>query len=138
VADDQLWARVRALPAAQRDATIMRYVDDLPLDAARDLIRAMPDASIVMGIGCIGDKPALTTEPEFPLNEHLVDVQPAGLPLIIAEVDIGGDDSVAGQVIYVWLEEQFDGDGPVGWQAAEVLVGEVCARGGSAGEELCP
>jgi RNA polymerase sigma-70 factor (ECF subfamily) len=30
-ADDQLWARVRALPAAQRDATIMRYVDDLPL-----------------------------------------------------------------------------------------------------------
>jgi RNA polymerase sigma-70 factor, ECF subfamily len=30
-ADDQLWARVRALPATQRDATIMRYVDDLPL-----------------------------------------------------------------------------------------------------------
>lgn len=30
-ADDQLWSRVRALPAAQRDATIMRYVDDLPL-----------------------------------------------------------------------------------------------------------
>lgn len=30
-ADDQLWARVRSLPAAQRDATIMRYVDDLPL-----------------------------------------------------------------------------------------------------------
>ncbi len=30
-ADDQLWATVRALPAAQRDATIMRYVDDLPL-----------------------------------------------------------------------------------------------------------
>jgi RNA polymerase sigma-70 factor, ECF subfamily len=30
-ADVQLWARVRALPATQRDATIMRYVDDLPL-----------------------------------------------------------------------------------------------------------
>jgi RNA polymerase sigma factor (sigma-70 family) len=30
-ADDQLWARVRALPPAQRDATILRYVDDLPL-----------------------------------------------------------------------------------------------------------
>ena len=30
-ADDQLWERVRALPPAQRDATIMRYVDDLPL-----------------------------------------------------------------------------------------------------------
>jgi RNA polymerase sigma-70 factor, ECF subfamily len=30
-ADDQLWEHVRALPATQRDATIMRYVDDLPL-----------------------------------------------------------------------------------------------------------
>jgi RNA polymerase sigma-70 factor (ECF subfamily) len=30
-ADDQLWDRVRALPPAQRDATILRYVDDLPL-----------------------------------------------------------------------------------------------------------
>ncbi len=30
-ADEQLWARVRALPAAQRDAIIMRYVDDLAL-----------------------------------------------------------------------------------------------------------
>jgi RNA polymerase sigma-70 factor (ECF subfamily) len=30
-ADDQLWNRVRALPAAQCDATILRYVDDLPL-----------------------------------------------------------------------------------------------------------
>jgi RNA polymerase sigma factor (sigma-70 family) len=30
-ADDQLWSRVRALPPSQRDATIMRYVDDLPL-----------------------------------------------------------------------------------------------------------
>lgn len=31
VTDEQLWAWVRSLPAAQRDATIMRYVDDLPL-----------------------------------------------------------------------------------------------------------
>lgn len=30
-ADDQLWSWVRALPASQRDATILRYVDDLPL-----------------------------------------------------------------------------------------------------------
>lgn len=29
--DDRLWARVRALPPSQRDATIMHYVDDLPL-----------------------------------------------------------------------------------------------------------
>jgi RNA polymerase sigma-70 factor, ECF subfamily len=30
-ADDQLWAHVRSLPPAQRDATILRYVDDLAL-----------------------------------------------------------------------------------------------------------
>jgi hypothetical protein len=78
----------------------------------------------------------LDDEPEFPQNERIVDVQPAGLPLIIAQVDIGGDDSVVGQVIYVWLDEQFDENDPIGWRAGEVLVGEVCGRGESAGE-LC-
>lgn len=29
--DDRLWASVRRLPSSQRDATILRYVDDLPL-----------------------------------------------------------------------------------------------------------
>ncbi len=29
--DDALWAQVRSLPANQRDATVLRYVDDLPL-----------------------------------------------------------------------------------------------------------
>ncbi len=29
--DGELWAAVRALPRAQRDATLLRYVDDLPL-----------------------------------------------------------------------------------------------------------
>ena len=29
--DEQLWAHVRSLPRAQRDATVLRYVDDLPL-----------------------------------------------------------------------------------------------------------
>jgi RNA polymerase sigma factor (sigma-70 family) len=37
-ADDQLWERVRALPAAQRDATILRYVDDLPLRNIADVL----------------------------------------------------------------------------------------------------
>ncbi len=31
VVDDALWSRVRALSAAQRDAVVLRYVDDLPL-----------------------------------------------------------------------------------------------------------
>lgn len=30
--DHRLWARVRSLPRAQRDATVLRYIDDLPLD----------------------------------------------------------------------------------------------------------
>ena len=79
----------------------------------------------------------LGTDPEFPLNERLVAVQPDGLALIVAEVDIGGDDSVAGAVIYVWLDQEFDDTGPIGWRSGEVLAGEVCARGGSAGRELC-
>ncbi len=35
---DQLWARARALPPSQRDATIMRYVDDLPLADIADVL----------------------------------------------------------------------------------------------------
>lgn len=36
--DDDLWARVRALPRNQRDALVLHYVDDLPLaDIARVL-----------------------------------------------------------------------------------------------------
>ncbi len=76
-------------------------------------------------------------DPEFPLNERLIAVEPDGLPLIVARVDIGGDDSVAGQIIYVWLNEEFDENGPIGWQAGVVLVGEVCARGDTAGLDLC-
>ncbi len=79
----------------------------------------------------------LGTDPEFPPNEQLVAVQPNGLPLIVAQVDIGGDDSVAGAVIYVWLDQEFDDTGPIGWRSGEVLAGEVCARGESAGRDLC-
>ncbi len=79
----------------------------------------------------------LATEPEFPLNGRIVDLEPGGLPLIVAQVDLGGDDSVAGAVIYVWLDEQFDGSGPIGWRSTVVLVGDVCARGGSAGRDIC-
>ncbi len=79
----------------------------------------------------------LNTDPEFALNERLVAVRPDGLPLIIVQVDLGGDDSVIGGVIYVWLDETFDDNGPTGWQAGDVLVGNVCGRGGSAGQDLC-
>ncbi len=79
----------------------------------------------------------LNTDPEFPLDERIVAVRPAGLALIIAQVDIGGDDSVGGAVIYVWVGEVFDDSGPIGWQAGQVLVGDICARGDSAGQDLC-
>jgi hypothetical protein len=78
----------------------------------------------------------LNPDPEFPLNERIVEVQPAGLPLIVAQVDLGGDDSVVGAVLYVWLEQAFDDQGPSGWRAGHVLVGDVCGRGDSSGE-LC-
>jgi hypothetical protein len=76
-------------------------------------------------------------DPEFPLNERIIAVEPDGLQLIVAQVDIGGDDSVVGQIIYVWLNNEFDENGPIGWSARAVLVGEVCARGGTAGADLC-
>ena len=79
----------------------------------------------------------LATDPEFPLNQRIVDLEPGGLPLIVAQVDLGGDDSVAGAVIYVWLDEQFDESGPIGWRSTVVLVGDVCARSGSAGRDIC-
>jgi hypothetical protein len=80
---------------------------------------------------------SLDTEPEFPLNERVVEIRPAGLPLIIAQVDTGGDDSVAGAVLYVWLEEEYDDSGPIGWRAKAILTGDVCARGDTLGRELC-
>ena len=79
----------------------------------------------------------LGTDPEFPVNERVVAVEPGGLPLIVAQVDLGGDDSVAGAVIYVWFGEEFDDSGLVGWRPTAILTGDVCARGGSAGREIC-
>jgi len=79
----------------------------------------------------------LNPDPEWPMNERIVDVQPAGLPLIIAQVDLGGDDSVVGAVFYVWLDEVFDDDGPIGWRARYVLDGDVCGRGDSTGSDIC-
>ncbi len=87
--------------------------------------------AVITTLGTLG------TDPEFPLNERLVEVQPGGLDLIVAQVDIGGDDSVAGTVIYVWLNQEFGDTGPIGWRAGAVLAGEVCARGQSAGLDLC-
>jgi hypothetical protein len=81
----------------------------------------------------------LQFDPEFPLNERLVAVEPDGLPLIVVQVDIGGDDSVAGAVLFVWIEEVFDDAGPIGWRPAQVLVSSVCARGAPVPEgALCP
>jgi hypothetical protein len=89
-------------------------------------------AELLRSLGTLG------FDPEFPLNERLVAVQPGGLALIVAQVDIGGDDSVSGEVIYVWLEQAFDDSGPTGWRGGAVLAGAVCARGtDSSASELC-
>jgi hypothetical protein len=79
----------------------------------------------------------LQVDPEFRLNERLVAVAPGELPLIVAQVDFGDDDSVAGAIVHVWLEAEFDDTGPVGWRPSAVLTSDVCARGGSLGRELC-
>lgn len=71
----------------------------------------------------------LVFDPEFPLNERIVEARPAGLRLIVAQVDIGGDDSVAGAVLHVWLTEFVDDAGVSSWQASEVLTGTTCVRG---------
>lgn len=64
----------------------------------------------------------LAFEAEFPLNERLVALEPDGLPSIVVQVDIGGDDS-----------------GPIGWQPDQVLVSDICARGAPVPDrELCP
>jgi hypothetical protein len=93
-----------------------------------------PDAFADAVLATLG---TLDTEPEFPVNERIVAVQPDGLPLIVAQIEIGGDDSVDGAVIYVWLGEQFDAGGSIGWRAEAALRGWECARGESAGRELC-
>ncbi len=81
----------------------------------------------------------LAFDPDFPLNERLVAVEPDGLALIVVQVDIGGDDSVAGAAIFTWVEEVFDQSGPIGWQPDQVIVSDICARGAPVPDrELCP
>lgn len=79
----------------------------------------------------------LNPDPRWPLNERLVEMQPAGLPLVIAQVDLGGDDSVAGAMLYVWLDEVIDDSGRIGWRVSYVLDGDVCGRRDSTGREIC-
>lgn len=101
-------------------------------------IGAQPDLATLADAVLAAVRP-LQFEPEFPLNERLIAVEPDGLPLIVVQVDIGGDDSVAGEVLFVWIEETFDDDGPTGWRPAQVLVSDICARGAPVPEGgLCP
>lgn len=101
-------------------------------------IAVQPDLATLADAVLAAVRP-LQFDPEFPLNERLVAVEPDGLPLIVVQVDIGGDDSVAGAVLFVWIEETFDDDGPTGWRPAQVLVSDICARGTPAPDGgLCP
>ncbi len=103
-------------------------------------IVAIPTQPTVDGVAdeLLATLAPLNTDPEFALNERLVAVEPDGLALIVSQVDLGGDDSVVGAVLYVWLEQVFDDSGPIGWRASEVLTGDVCGRGGPTEREICP
>jgi len=67
--------------------------------------------------------------PEFPANTRTVAVEPDGLPLIVIESDVGGDDSISGQVFYIWLQEGVDAAGSIGWAVETAYVTQVCSRG---------
>ena len=77
-------------------------------------------------------------DPEFPAEAHVVAIEPDGLPLVVVETSVGGDDSVSGQVVYVWLEETFDAAGRTGWAIEAAYVSQTCHRDVAVGEPtLC-
>jgi len=77
-------------------------------------------------------------DPEFPAEAHVVAIEPDGLPLVVVETSVGGDDSVSGQVVYVWLEETFDAAGRTGWAVEAAYVSQTCHRDVAVGEPtLC-
>ncbi len=79
----------------------------------------------------------LAPDPEFPANARLVAVEPGGLPLIVAEADVGGDDSVRGEVVYVWFEPVFDQETITGYRIETTYVNQLCWRGGGPDSPLC-
>ena len=93
-----------------------------------------PDMDVQPSVTALADETILRlrtlgTDPEFPTNPRVLAVEPDGLPLLVFQLDIGGDDSVGGQVVHVWIRQAFDADGPIGWQVDEVLVSaSVSAR----------
>lgn len=87
--------------------------------------------------GVISVLDAADVDPEFPPNARLIADEPDDLPLIVAQIDVGGDDSVGGAVVYIWVEQLFDANGPIGWQPAHVLAGNICRRGIAEGTNLC-
>jgi len=40
-------------------------------------------------------------------------------------------------VYSVWLSQAFDANGPIGMQASQLLVSQLCERGGIAEDPLC-
>ncbi len=106
--------------------TTARPADDI--QALVDSVGIQPDVTtltdqLVTALGTLGP------DPEFPPNPQVVVGEPDGLPLLVFQVDVGGDDSVAGQVVYVWITQAYGSDGPIGWQASRVLVSSICLRG---------
>ena len=119
--------------AAWPGDTTGRPADD-DIQALVDSVGVQPDVAtlidqIVTALGTLGP------DPEFPPNPTVVAGEPDGLPLLVFQIDVGGDDSVAGQVVYVWITQAYGSDGPIGWQASPVLVSSICLRGTTS--DLC-
>ena len=106
--------------------TAGRPADDIQM--LIDSVGVQPDVTtltdqILTALGTLG------SDPEFPPNPQVVASEPDGLPLLLIQVDVGGDDSVGGQVLFVWITQAYADGGPIGWQASQVLVSSICLRG---------
>ena len=119
--------------AAWPGDTTGRPADD-DTRALVDAVGVQPDVATLTG-QILAALESVGAGPEFPPNPKVVSIEPDGLPLLVFQVDVGGDDSVGGQVVYVWITQVYDADGPIGWQASRVLVSSICLRGTS--DDLC-
>jgi len=127
-------------------ATWAAWPGDTDPVPANETLRALiaPDGVEITDLLTYADQLATRLEdanaqdPEFPAEAHVVAIEPDGLPLVVVETSVGGDDSVSGQVVYVWLEETFDAAGRTGWAVEAAYVSQTCHRDVAVGEPtLC-
>jgi hypothetical protein len=57
--------------------------------------------------------------------------------VVVLEAELVGDDSVTGQVTYVWLDVQFNESGVVGFTVDTAYDGFECGRGITPDRTFC-